>query len=136
MAGRDATRPGVLILTPRDGEERWEVVEVDEVVFGRLCAAGSALDQVEQLPASVGAALGAAYEVLTLITEGRMPAMHEYVQESVREFVEELEAKGFDRRTALKLLLQVVDDMAERSPVGDRRAPGDTELARSMSHAS
>lgn len=47
--------------------------------------------------------------------------MHEHVQQSVREFVRELEQRGYDRESALKLLMDVADRQASLPPKAVRR---------------
>lgn len=48
--------------------------------------------------------------------------MHEHVQQSVREFLRQLEERGFDRETALKLLMDVADRQASFPPKASRPA--------------
>lgn len=42
--------------------------------------------------------------------------MHEHVQQSVRDLVRDLEQRGYDRESALKLLMDMVDRQATRPP--------------------
>lgn len=116
----DRTRPGVLVLAPEDGREQWDVLEVDSEVFPGLSVGESSGDELSAF-ASAGQALGAAFDVLTLLSEGRLPAMHEYVQESVRDFVRTLEERGYDREAAVKILLDMADRRASDPPKAPRR---------------
>jgi hypothetical protein len=117
---RDRTRPGVLVLAPEDGLRQWDVLEVDSEVFAGLSVGESSCDEPATF-ASAGQALGAAFDVLTLLSEGRLPAMHEYVQESVRDFVRTLEERGYDREAAVKILLDMADRRASDPPKAPRR---------------
>ncbi len=109
---------GLLLLPPDSADPSWKVLEVDADVFDVISPAGDGYSPGDVLRYnSAPAALGAAYDTLTLITEGRVPAMHEHVQESVREFVQLLEDRGYDREHALRLLNQMVDRAGDRSPV-------------------
>jgi hypothetical protein len=105
---------GVLVLPPPDGEGGWTVVEIDR---------GLAVEAQREF-ATAGRALQAAYDVLTLMSEGRMPGMYEHTQESVRDFVRALEARGYDRESAVKLLLDMVDRRASAPPKADPRPAG------------
>lgn len=110
------TRSGVLVMPSPPGG--WTVLEVD--------VAGDALhvDGGEPIASpDMTGALSAVYDVLTLISEGRLPTMHEFAQESVRGFVRELEARGYDREAALRILLDMVDRRASRPPKGNRLPP-------------
>lgn len=42
--------------------------------------------------------------------------MHEHVQESLRDFVRTLEARGYDRQAAVRILLDMVDRRASDPP--------------------
>jgi hypothetical protein len=120
MSNRVAS--GILLLPPDRADPSWKVLEVDADVFDSISLSGDGLSPEDVLRYnSAPAALGAAYDTLTLITEGRVPAMHEHVQESVREFVQLLEDRGYDREHALRLLTQMVDRMGDRSPVQTER---------------
>ncbi len=111
-------RPAVLLLGPCGTHREWTVVEVDAEVFEDIhVAPGEDAETATCNFPTAPAALNAAYDLLTLITEGRMPTTHEHVQESVREFVRTLENRGYDRDAAVKLLLQMVDTMSARSPI-------------------
>lgn len=46
--------------------------------------------------------------------------MHEHVQQSVRDLVRDLERRGYDRESALKLLMDMVDRQATHPPKGCR----------------
>lgn len=122
MVTRDDRSVGILVLPPDDWNQSWKVLEVDVETFDRVHLVPGEADVPDAATSyeSVSAALAAGYEILTLMTEGRVPAMHEHVQESVREFIELLEDRGYDRRSALQLLTQMVDRMSDRSPVQPR----------------
>jgi hypothetical protein len=104
----------VLILEPAAQGAPWEVVELSAPAefFAGAGGAGSF--------SGPAAAVHRAYDLLTLMSEGRVPAMHEHVQQSVREFVRELEQRGYDRETALKLLMDVADRQASLPPKATR----------------
>lgn len=110
---------GVLVLPPAAANESWQVLEVDYGVYEsiRLPPESSGPPDSVARYNSCRAALDAAYDTLTLIAEGRVPAMHEHTQESVRELVQVLEDRGYDREAAVRLLLDMVDRLSERSPV-------------------
>jgi hypothetical protein len=114
-AGESRERGAVLVLEPLAPGLPWEVVEIAAPAefFPRPDDAGF------PDPAS---ALHHAFELLTLMSEGRVPAMHEHVQQSVREFLRQLEERGFDRETALKLLMDVADRQASFPPKASRPA--------------
>lgn len=109
-------RGAVLILEPAAPGESWEVIELSAPPELFRDAEG-AVSFPEPTPA-----LHRAYDLLTLMSEGRVPAMHEHVQQSVREFVRELEQRGYDRETALKLLMDVADRQASLPPKASRPA--------------
>jgi hypothetical protein len=119
---RSQLRPGVLVLAPENGGRQWDVVEVDSEIFSGLSVDGAAAGGPAGF-SSAGQALGAAFDVLTLLAEGRLPAMHEYVQESVRDFVRALEERGYDREAAVKILLDMADRRASDPPKAPRRRP-------------
>jgi hypothetical protein len=116
VEGSRDERGAVLILEPTAPGGPWEVVELSAPpeFFGGVQGAISVSD-----PAS---ALHRAYDLLTLMSEGRVPAMYEHVQQSVREFVRELEQRGYDRETALKLLMDMADRQASLPPKASRPA--------------
>ena len=103
---------GVLVLPPSVGEGVWRVVEVDAAFIPEDATGGP---PAETFPTPTRA-LSAAFDVLTILEEGRIPAMHEHVQESVRDFVRALEARGYDRESALKVLIDMVDRRASHPP--------------------
>lgn len=124
-------RPGVLLLAPAEGEGTWSVVEVDADLFDALhLLPGSDRTAGLSRYSSASAALGAAYDVLTLLVEGRCPPMEEHVQETVRAFVSALENKGYDSQTAVKILLDLVDRASIRPP----KAP-ETSRRRACPHS-
>lgn len=108
---------GVLVLPPDSHHSGWRVVEVEADAFSSV-AAGA--DDSERF-SSRAHAVSAAFDVLTLIEEGRVPAMHEYVQASVRDFVRTLEARGYDRESAVKILMEMVERRATTPPKGAPR---------------
>lgn len=112
-------RAGVLLFAPAQAGGTWDVVELDGEVFDHVAPIGNSTEAAARFD-SAGRALGAAYDVLTLKSEGRLPAMHEHVQESVRDFVRALEARGYDREAAVKILLDLADRQASDPPKGSR----------------
>jgi hypothetical protein len=112
---RHDERGAVLIVEPAEPGGEWRVAEITapSEFFAGAVAEASAF----RTPA---AAVHGAHDLLTVMTEGRVPAMHEHVQESVREFVRELEQRGFDRESALKLLMDVVDRQTTVPPKAPR----------------
>lgn len=56
--------------------------------------------------------------------------MHDHVQQSVRDLVRDLELRGYDRESALKLLMDVVDRRAFLPPKG--RRPGHSSERKSL----
>jgi hypothetical protein len=108
------------VLAPSDADGTWDVVEIDAEVFGLVAPASTDPHSAGAAFDTPGRALGAAYDVLTLIGEGRLPAMYEHVQESVRDFVRTLEARGYDREAAVKILLDLADRQASDPPKAPR----------------
>lgn len=88
----------------------WRIVEIESDLES---------DDGQTFDSSAGA-LHAAFDTLTIMVEGRMPAMHEHAQESVRDLVRSLEARGYDREAAVKLLLDMVDRRRHAPPKAAR----------------
>ena len=107
---------GILVLGPSVGRDGWHVVEVDSDVFAGLSVNPDLIDDSHAHFESASGALNAAHDLLTLMAEGRIPAMHERLQESVRDFVRTLEARGYDREAAVKILLDMADRRASDPP--------------------
>jgi hypothetical protein len=109
--------PGVLIVAPEQEGAEWTVAEVDADIFAGVSLPERNERDVVCVHATAAQALGAAYDILTVLTKGRLPGMHEHTQESIREFWRALAHKGYSREESVRLLLTLVDDMAERTPV-------------------
>lgn len=110
-----AERLAVLVVDTGGGT--WAVVEVTDVAFDGFSAPPGARASIH---GTAGAAVHAAFDLLTLMTEGRIPAMHEHAQQSVQEFVRTLEARGYDRQAAVRVLLDMLDRRASDPPKAHR----------------
>lgn len=113
--GDSALRAAVLILQPVRPGEPWQVVELAAPAEFFAGVASDASD----CPTATSA-LRVAHDLAILISEGRVPAMHEHARESVREFISELERRGYDRESAVRLLLDMVDRRAGTPPKAPR----------------
>lgn len=120
MDTRAGERAGILLLAPEGASGSWELVEVDAAACEAVSPEGAPTCGAEFR--SPTEALAAAYDVLTLMTEGRLPAMHEHVQESVREFVSVLEKKGYDRRAAVGIVIDMIERRSSLPPKAGRRS--------------
>ena len=110
-------RHGVLILAPAKDSESWAVLELEaNVTQDRLarfdpCGAG-AIDEFECQNAED--ALSASREVLTHLTEGRVPCLRDHFVSYARRYVQEAEQRGHNRTEVVAQLMALLDTQQQR----------------------